>query len=164
MNTYEKFCHIDTLIFDVDGVWTNGELHITEAGELLRTMNAKDGFAGNKAMRSGYKLIFITGGISVGVEDRLTKLGASEVHIGIRDKSKLFDELVSQGKIDPKKSLYMGDDVPDIGPMKKVLLSTCPNDAVIDVLEVSDYISPYKGGQGCVRDVIERVLRSQDKW
>ena len=164
MMVFDRFQDIDTFIFDIDGVWTNGDLLITETGELLRTMNAKDGYAANKAIRHGYKIVVITGGISKGVKNRLENLGASEIHIGIKDKTTLFKELVKDNKVNPETSLYMGDDLPDIGVLKLVHLSTCPKDAVHEVLETCEYISPYAGGKGCVRDVIERVMRIQNKW
>lgn len=164
MNTYDKFEKIETLIFDVDGVWTSGDLLVTEDGELLRTMNAKDGYAAKIAVDAGYNVIIISGGLSEGVRKRLTRLGISEVHIGVRDKIKLFDSLVSQQKIDPSTSLYVGDDIPDRDVMQRVLLPCAPNDAVHEILEISEYISPLNGGKGCVRDIIERVMRSQGKW
>lgn len=164
MIVFDRFKSIKTFIFDIDGVWTNGELLVTETGELLRTMNAKDGLAGSRAIRSGYQFVIITGGVSKGVEDRLRNLGVAEVYIGIRDKTKLFDQLVAEKKLDPTTALYMGDDLPDIGVLKAVHLATCPKDAVQEVLDICHYISPFEGGKGCVRDVIERVMRIQAKW
>ncbi|GLR15495.1 KdsC family phosphatase [Portibacter lacus] len=161
---FDKFKSIDTLIFDVDGVWTNGDLLITEDGGLLRTMNTKDGYAGVKAVKAGYQLIVISGGTSKGVEDRLRKLGMSEVHIGVQDKMALFNDMVAAGKINPGTSLFVGDDLPDFDVLKAVYLSCCPADAVPELLDECEYISPYEGGKGCVRDIIERVMRSQDKW
>lgn len=164
MNVYNEFSKIDTLIFDIDGVWTNNQLLITEDGELLRSMNAKDGYASFHALNSGYSIVVITGGRSLGVTDRLKNLGVKELHVGVKDKAELFDDLVAKGKINPETSLFMGDDIPDLKPMKKVALACCPNDAVAEIQAISHYISAYEGGKGCVRDVIERVMRSQGKW
>ncbi|WP_235296032.1 KdsC family phosphatase [Portibacter marinus] len=161
---FDKFSKIETLIFDVDGVWTDGSLQVTESGELLRTMNSKDGYAGRRAVLAGYNMIIISGGHSKGVEDRLTKLGMKEVHISIRDKMQLFSEMVESGKLDPETTLYMGDDLPDCKVLKAVYLSCCPKDAVPEIIDTCEYVSPYEGGRGCVRDVIERVMRSQNKW
>jgi len=161
---FDKFKKIDTLIFDVDGVWTDGSLLVTEEGHLLRTMNSKDGYAGRRAVLAGYKMIIISGGHSKGVEDRLSKLGMTEVHISIRNKIELFEEMVARGLVNPKTTLYVGDDLPDCKVLKAVELSCCPKDAVPELLEECDYISPYGGGRGCVRDIIERVMRSQGKW
>lgn len=161
---FEKFARINTLIFDVDGVWTDGSLLVTEKGELLRTMDSKDGYAGRRAVLAGYKMIIISGGHSLGVKDRLEKLGMQEVHIGVRNKIDLFNEMVAEGRIDPTTCLFIGDDLPDCKVMKAVSLSCCPADAVPEILAESDYVSPYRGGKGCVRDVIEKVMRSQNKW
>ncbi len=164
MDVYSYFSVIDTLIFDIDGVWTNGDLLVCENGDLLRVMNSKDGYAGYRAMTAGYKIVVITGGISKGVSDRLEKLGVTEIHTGIKNKLELFQKLVAEGRINPETSLFMGDDVPDKEVMESVHLACCPKDAVPEVKQISQYISPFKGGKGCVRDVIEKMMRVQDKW
>ncbi len=92
------------------------------------------------------------------------KLGMEEVHISIRNKIDLFNEMVSDGRINPKTCLYVGDDLPDCTVLKAVYLSCCPADAAPELLAECEYISPYNGGKGCVRDIIERVMRSQNKW
>ena len=109
-------------------------------------------------------MIIISGGHSKGVEDRLSTLGMTEVHIGVSNKINLFDEMVADGRVNPDTSLYVGDDLPDCQILQAVALSCCPCDAVTELLEECDYISPYGGGKGCVRDIIERVMRSQGKW
>jgi 3-deoxy-D-manno-octulosonate 8-phosphate phosphatase (KDO 8-P phosphatase) len=164
MNPLEAFEQIDTFIFDVDGVLTDGAVLITEAGELLRTMNVKDGYAMRQAVLAGYRLVIITGGKSKGVAERLKLLGIQHVFINAHDKLTVFDQWVAENNIELDTILYMGDDLPDFPVMHKVGLPTCPKDAVPEILSVARYVSPYGGGQGCVRDVIEKVMRLQGNW
>lgn len=164
MNNLEAFSNINTFIFDVDGVLTDGNLIILENGELLRTMNVKDGLALRKAIEANYKIAIITGGKSEGVVSRLKGLGIFDIYAGIDNKIDAFREFVLTYDINAEQILYMGDDLPDLEVMTKVGLPTCPLDAAPEVQKISNYISPLKGGQGCVRDVIERVMRVQGKW
>lgn len=164
MDNLAVFRKIKTLIFDVDGVMTNSQLLVTEAGELLRSMNTRDGYAIKKAIKEGYRVIIITGGSSKGVIKRLQGLGVQEIHAGIQDKKVVFTELVKRHGVDAASSLYMGDDLPDVPVMRLVGLPVCPYDAAQEAIEISQYISPKNGGQGCVRDVIEKVLKLAGKW
>ncbi len=164
MNQLEKFKDIHTFIFDVDGVMTDSDVLITESGELLRKMNIRDGYAMKRAIRDGYRIGIITGGSSEGVRKRLEALGITDIYVGRFEKMEAFEEFVSKHDLDPDGILYMGDDVPDYPVMRRVGLPTCPSDAIPEILEFSAYISPYKGGAGCVRDVIEKVMRLQGKW
>lgn len=164
MNFLEKFRGIDTFIFDVDGVLTNNEILVLNSGELLRTMNIRDGFAIKRAVQEGYQVAIITGGNSVGVQKRLEGLGVKDIFLGISDKKTTFLRFLQERKIDAAGVLYMGDDLPDYEVMRMVGLPACPNDAAVEITEVAQYISPIKGGQGCVRDVIEKVLRLHGRW
>lgn len=164
MNNLELFNGINTFIFDVDGVLTNSELIITEKGELLRKMNTRDGYAIRHALDAGYRVAIITGGKSKGVVDRLKGLGISDVYAGIDNKVEAFEDFLAIHQIDAETILYMGDDLPDYEVMKKVGLPTCPADAAPEIARISSYISDKKGGEGCARDVIERVLRLHGKW
>ena len=164
MNLLEKFRDIQTFIFDVDGVFTDGGLLIAEDGSLLRQMNVRDGYAVKHALEAGYRICIITGGNSAGVKSRLNKLGIEEVYSGIHDKISVYNKIVKAHQLDEGEILYMGDDVPDYEVMRRVGLPTCPNDAATEINEVAYYISPFKGGKGCVRDVIEKVMRLQEKW
>ncbi|NJL74118.1 MAG: HAD hydrolase family protein [Saprospiraceae bacterium] len=164
MNNLEAFNSINTFIFDVDGVLTDGNLIVLENGQLLRTMNTKDGFAMKKAIDAGYKIAIITGGNSEGVVSRLKGLGINDIYAGVSEKIDSFQELVYTYDLDAEAILYMGDDLPDLEVMVKVGLPTCPSDADHEIQRISKYISAHKGGQGCVRDVIERVMRVQGKW
>lgn len=164
MNELERFQEITTFIFDVDGVLTNSELIILENGHLLRKMNTRDGYAMKRAIEKGYNLCIITGGGSSGVVQRLKGLGIKDIYSSISDKMEAFEEYIHAYDISPSEILYMGDDVPDYEVMRRVALPTCPNDAASEILRVSQYVSPQKGGRGCVRDVIEKVLKLNDDW
>lgn len=164
MNQLEKFRDVHTFIFDVDGVFTNNEILILEGGELLRKMNVRDGYAVKKAIQAGYRVAIITGGSSEGVRKRLEALGIKDIYVGRQEKMEAYDQFVLEYDLNPLGILYMGDDFPDRPVMRRVGLPTCPSDAIPEILEFVDYISPYKGGDGCVRDVIEKVMRLQNKW
>jgi 3-deoxy-D-manno-octulosonate 8-phosphate phosphatase (KDO 8-P phosphatase) len=164
MNQLEKFRDIQTFIFDVDGVLTDNRILITEEGHLLRTMHIRDGYAMKLALRAGYRIGIITGGSSQGVSKRLEGLGITDIYTGRFEKMEAFEEYVLKYDLDVKTILYMGDDLPDRPVMRRVGLPTCPGDAIPEILEFVDYISPFKGGDGCVRDVIEKVMKLQGKW
>lgn len=163
-NYKEVLNSIKAFIFDIDGVLTNGKILITSKGDMYREMDTKDGFAIKYALNKGFKIAIISGGKDKGLEIRLQDLGIKNIFLGFNDKERPFNDFIKNEDIKPNDILYMGDDIPDIKIMKKVLLATCPNDAVIDVKEISDYVSPKNGGQGCVREIIEQVLRVQNKW
>ena len=160
----EKLKNIKAFIFDVDGVLTNGEITVAENGDQMRHFNVKDGYAINHAVKSGFYIAAISGGNSRGVITRLNSLGVKDVFLGISHKLEVYERVVKDMKLSPEEILYMGDDIPDLDVMKKVGLPTCPADACEEVKAVAAYISPIIGGRGCVRDVIEKVLKMQDKW
>jgi len=164
MDVHEKIQKISTLIFDVDGVFTDGTLIVTENGYMLRAMNAKDGYAIKKALEEGFRVVIITGGDSLGVEKRFKKLGVNDVFLKVSDKIKVYDKFVKDNDINEDEVMYMGDDILDLGLMKKVFLSACPKDACHEVLEISDFISDFNGGRGSVREIVEKILVSQNKW
>ena len=155
---------ITTFIFDVDGVLTNGMLTIMPDGELVRHMNVKDGYAMKTALNNGYRVCIISGGTNEGVRNRLTALGIEDIYLGAHNKIEQYQKLVKKYNLQPENVLYMGDDVPDYPVMNVVGLPACPNDAVAEIKEIATYISNKKGGEGCVRDVIEQVMRVQGKW
>jgi 3-deoxy-D-manno-octulosonate 8-phosphate phosphatase (KDO 8-P phosphatase) len=161
---YSKLNKIETFIFDVDGVLTNCRMLITEKGEFLRTMNVRDGAAMKMALKAGFRVCIITKGNSIGVKNRLLFLGADPVFDNVEDKLIALKELETKHNISLKNSLYMGDDLADLVVFDKVLLATCPRDATQEVIKAAEFVSPKDGGDGCVRDIIERVLRTQDKW
>ena len=161
---YSKFGKIKNFIFDVDGVLTDCGLIITEKGEFLRKMNVRDGAAIKIALKQGYRVAIITKGNSIGVRDRLIFLGADPVFDNVSDKAKALKSLKEDHNFDLNASVYMGDDLADLVVFDKVLLATCPNNATPEVIQKAEFISSKKGGDGCVRDLIERVLRVQGKW
>jgi len=164
-NSYKKLLHqIDTFVFDVDGVLTDGGIHITSEGELTRKMNVKDGFALKAALHAGFKVCVITGGTNVGVQKRLENLGITDIHLGAHNKIEVFDHYVIEHKIDLNRLVYMGDDIPDFPVMLKAGLPCCPQDACPEIKAISKYISHKNGGEGAVRDIIEQVLKVQGKW
>lgn len=163
--SYKEYLHnITTFIFDVDGVLTDGGLHITTDGQMHRTMNTKDGYAMKAALDAGYNLCIISGGTDEGVRSRLQKLGIQDVVLGAHQKMEHLQAYLDKKNIQPESILYMGDDIPDLPVMVKVGLPCCPQDAVKEIKEVSKYISHKNGGKGCVRDVIEQVLKVQNNW
>jgi 3-deoxy-D-manno-octulosonate 8-phosphate phosphatase (KDO 8-P phosphatase) len=155
---------INTFIFDVDGVLTNGMVTIMPDGQLIRQMNIKDGYALKTAVDKGYHIAIISGGKNEGVRTRLQNLGIKDVYLGAHDKIKQYRELVAKYNVKAEHVLYMGDDIPDLPVMQLVGLPCCPNDAAPELQKISKYISDKRGGEGCVRDIIEQVLRVQGKW
>ncbi len=163
--SYKEYLNeINTFIFDVDGVYTDGSLLIDNDGNLLRTMNVKDGYATKVALNKGYNVCIITGGNNIAVKSRLASLGITDIYLNCHDKIEAFEDYCSKKNITPNQILYMGDDLPDLPVMNRVGLPTCPQDAVAEVKNASQYISHINGGKGCVRDVIEQVLKVQENW
>jgi 3-deoxy-D-manno-octulosonate 8-phosphate phosphatase (KDO 8-P phosphatase) len=155
---------ISTFIFDVDGVLTNGMLTIMPDGELVRHMNVKDGYAMKTALNKGFRVCIISGGTNQAVKSRLAALGIEDIYLGAHNKIQQYTEIIEKYALKPEEIIYMGDDIPDVPVMQKVGLAACPNDAVPEVQKTAKYISNLKGGEGCVRDVIEQVLKVQGKW
>lgn len=155
---------IKAFIFDIDGVLTDGTVHISEDGQLLRQMNIKDGYAMKAAVDKGYRVCIISGGSNEGVRVRLQNLGIKDIYLAAPDKVEKFHEICDAYQLKPNEILYMGDDIPDYLVMQMVGLPTCPQDAVQEIKGISKYISHVNGGKGAVRDVIEQVLKVQGKW
>ncbi|MVO08126.1 HAD hydrolase family protein [Flavobacterium sp. TP390] len=160
----ELMNNITTFILDVDGVLTDGTIHVTQTGEMLRNMNIRDGYAMKAAVENGYTVCIISGGSNEGVRVRLRNLGITDIHLGVSDKVETFKEFIDIYNIQPEQVLYMGDDIPDYHVMKLVGLPTCPQNAAPEIKALSKYISHKDGGKGCVRDVIEQVMKVQHKW
>lgn len=160
----EKFSLINTFVLDVDGVLTDGSLLVMPNGLMARRMNIKDGYALQLAVKKGYRVIIISGGHSPEVMERLNKLGVKEVYLQVTDKLSLLQESVGSGIENQLQCLYMGDDIPDLACMKWAGVAVCPADAVTEIKTVSYYISEKNGGLGCVRDVIEKVMKLRNDW
>lgn len=165
MDSYKNKLHqIKAFVFDVDGVFTDGTVLVTESGELLRSHHAKDGYAIRCAVEAGYPVGIITGGISPTIAMRFDTLGVKDVYLGAHAKMESFCHFCAKYRLAPWEVLYMGDDIPDIEVMRVCGLPCCPSDAAHEVQEVAQYISLYAGGRGCVRDVVEQALRLHGKW
>ncbi|SDQ80358.1 KdsC family phosphatase [Flagellimonas zhangzhouensis] len=163
-NYKELLSDITTFVFDVDGVFTDGMVLITSEGELLRKMSVKDGYALKTAIQKGYNVCIITGGTNEGVKERLKGLGVTDFYMGSHHKEEPLKEYLDIYNIDPRQVVYMGDDMPDIPPMKMVALATAPQNAIPEVKTICDYVSHKNGGDGCVRDIIEQVLKVRGDW
>jgi 3-deoxy-D-manno-octulosonate 8-phosphate phosphatase (KDO 8-P phosphatase) len=164
MDLLELFGTVHTFAFDLDGVLTDGSLLLSEEGHMQRSMNIKDCYALQLAVSKGYSVWVISGGKSIAVCIRLNKLGIREVHEGILNKKDFIQQLAAATDTSLATVLYMGDDIPDYGAMQLCGLAACPNDAVTEIRQVSAYISPANGGKGCVRDVIEKVMKLHGHW
>ena len=164
MNVLELFKPISTFIFDVDGVLTDGTVLLIENGLQARRMHIKDGFALQMAIKNGYNVLVISGGSSPQVIQRLEKLGVTDIHMPVLDKKQFIADYIIKNNLTKEQVLYMGDDLPDLPAMSIVGLPVCPADAVNEVKEAVQYISPINGGCACVRDVIEKVLKLNDHW
>jgi 3-deoxy-D-manno-octulosonate 8-phosphate phosphatase (KDO 8-P phosphatase) len=163
-NIYDKLQEIKTFVFDVDGVFTDNSILITESGELLRKMNVRDGYAIKVALQEHYNIAIITGGSSKGVIQRFSRLGIDKIFSGIRDKKSVLSQLIKEQGISPASILYMGDDLIDIECLQLAGLACCPKNAEAAVIPHAAYVCQKMGGDGCVREVIQMVLESQQKW
>lgn len=165
MTNYKQLLStINTFIFDIDGVMTDGVVLITSDGDMLRSMHVKDGYALHLAVRKGYRIAIISGGTSQSVKYRFDTLGIKDIFLGISNKLAVFHQYVADNKLDPGKILYMGDDIPDYEVMREVGLAACPADAAEEIKQIATYISPVNGGHGCVRDVLEQVMKIHGTW
>ncbi len=164
MNVLELFKPITTFIFDVDGVLTDGTVLVLDNGLQARKMSIKDGFALQMAVKNGYKILIVSGGNSPQVANRLEKLGINDVHMSVLNKKEFITNYIAVNNLRKEEMLYMGDDLPDLPAMSIVGLPCCPADAVQEIKAIIQYISPLKGGDACVRDVIEKVLKLNGHW
>ncbi len=164
MNYKEVFKDITTVVLDVDGVLTNGDIILMPGMQPVRKMNAKDGYAMQLAVRNGIRMAIITGGRSPEVKERLNGLGITDVYLGASSKMESYEDLKMCYDLKDEEILYMGDDLPDYDIMKIVGLAAAPQDAAPEIKSVADYVSPIDGGRGCVRDVLEQLLKIHGKW
>jgi 3-deoxy-D-manno-octulosonate 8-phosphate phosphatase (KDO 8-P phosphatase) len=165
MSNYKvKLSGIKAFAFDVDGVFTDGTVIATENGDLLRSHNAKDGYAVRMAIINKFPVAIITGGASESIIKRFAPIGVEDIFLRSHNKLPDFQRFCDKYNLKPEEVLFMGDDIPDIGILKNCGLATCPADAVTEVKEVCEYVSLFDGGRGCVRDVIEQTLKIQGVW
>lgn len=164
-NFKEDLRKVKAFVFDVDGVFTDSQLYCMGDGEQVRAMNAKDGFAVRFAQKQGYPIGIISAGrANIGAVKRLEYLDIKDLYMGSFKKTEAMHDFCKKHNLTLDEVMYMGDDLPDYPVLKMVGIPTCPGDAAVEIKQVSKYISNVDGGKGCVRDVIEQVLRAQDKW
>ncbi len=164
MNILEAFKPITSFILDIDGVLTDGKVLVLENGVQARVMSVRDGYALQLAIKKGYRVKIISGANAPQVISRLTHLGITDVEMGIKDKAASIKNFIQLHGLKKQEILFMGDDIPDLPAMKEAGLATCPADAVAEIKTISDYISHVNGGEGCVRDVIEKVMKLRGDW
>ena len=160
----ETFKQIRLVIMDMDGVLTSGKLLIHPDGNWIREMDIKDGYAIQFAVNSGIHLAVVTGSSSDPIKQRMRKLGVDFFFENQKEKSVIVKELMRKFVLSSEQTLFIGDDIPDLDAFEEVGLKACPVDAAQEVKNTADYISPYHGGNGCVRDILEKILRVQGKW
>lgn len=163
-NYKARLAPVNTMIFDFDGVLSDGMVLLTEEGHYLRRTNVKDGYVMQLAVKKGYRVAIISGAKAEGMYHRLYGLNLSDVHLGVSNKLEVYEELKSKYNLLDENILYMGDDIPDYQVMRKAGIAACPADAATEIKAISDYISHKKGGEGCARDIIEQVLKLHGKW
>lgn len=164
MPLLSKFKAVTTIAFDMDGVLTDGSLLVFEDNRFLRTMNIKDGYALQLAVKKGFRVLIISGSHSEAVTTRLQGLGITDIFMKQSDKKACLQQYMKENNIEAERVLFMGDDIPDYQVMKLAGLACAPQDAAEEIKNIAHYISPYPGGKGCVRDVIEKVLKMNDAW
>ncbi len=160
----EDLMKVKAFIFDVDGVLSNEYIGIESTGDLTRTANTKDGYAIQYALKKGYPIAIITGGNSNAVEKRYRNLGIQDIYMASKNKIVDFEDFIEKQNLAAEHILYMGDDLPDFAVMQQVGVPVCPANAIEEIKSISHYISDKEGGSGCVRDVIEQVLRAHSQW
>lgn len=165
IKTYkELLADIDTFLFDVDGVFTDGHVLLHPGFDPIRTFFTRDAYAVQHALKEGTRIIIISGGKSDGVSESFARLGVKEFHPSVADKNAKLDALIADAGLDPDRAAYMGDDIPDLRVMQRVALPCCPADAAPEIKAISRYVSRFPGGGGCVRDILEQALKVQGKW
>jgi 3-deoxy-D-manno-octulosonate 8-phosphate phosphatase (KDO 8-P phosphatase) len=155
---------IKAIIFDIDGVLSSETITLSSDGVPLRTVNIKDGYAIQLAMKLGLRIVIMTGANVTSICRRYEGLGVEDIYVGCAVKIKAYDAFLDQYGLNDDEVMYMGDDIPDLQVMRRVGCPVCPKDACPEIKEASLYVSDYIGGHGCGRDVIEQTLRAQGKW
>lgn len=160
----EELMKVKAFVFDVDGVLSRATQVLSPDGETVRTSNLKDGFALVYAVRIGYPVCIITGGKTIEVINRCKKIGIKDLYAGSLKKLPCLYDFLEKNNLKAEEVMYMGDDLPDYPAMKVVGVPVCPKDAAPEIKAISHYISDKDGGEGCIRDVLEQVLRAQGTW
>lgn len=163
-NFKEELGRVKAFVFDIDGVLSTQTISMNSFGVPTRTVNFRDGYALQLAVKKGYIVGVISGSNSKEYIKRMKNLGIKDVHLNSRSKMEHFNLFLKKYSLDKKDVLYMGDDIPDYEVMKHTGIPVCPADADSEIKQISMYISDRKGGEGCVRDIIEQVMRLHNKW
>lgn len=164
MNLLERFSLVKMIVFDLDGVLTNGKVLLLGSEEWIREMDIKDGYAIQAAVKRGIDIVVITGSNSMPVKVRLKKLGVGLFFENVSNKSECLKKIMLEKNLLQNQVLFMGDDLPDLAAFAIVGIKTCPVDAVTEVKQEADFISTKAGGNGCAREIIEKVMKSQGIW
>jgi len=163
-NFKEDIARTEAFVFDVDGVFTDGSIVPLPDGDFMRTYYARDGYAVAYAASQGYKICIISGGRGESLRRRFEMLHVTDIYTNCADKEAALKEFLEKYSLDAGNVIYMGDDIPDVGVMRMVGIPVCPADAASEVIEAARYVSEFPGGKGCVRDIIEQVLRAHGRW
>ncbi|MDR2556156.1 MAG: HAD hydrolase-like protein [Bacteroidales bacterium] len=163
-NYKQRLKGITTFIFDFDGVLTDGRIWVYKDSWAQRCASVKDGYALHYASKIGYNIAVISSGSGTSIHERMNSIGISDVYTEVHSKIDKFYEYIASKNVHPDEVLYMGDDIPDYEVMREAGIACCPADAAQEIKDIAHYISPIKGGEGCVRDVIEQVLKTRNDW
>lgn len=163
-NFKAKLKDINTFIFDVDGVFTNNIIFLSSDGEPLRTANVRDGYTVQLAVKMGLRIVILSGGKGEATRKRFEGLGVKDIYLGAGTKIDVLNQFIAENNLAKEDICYMGDDIPDYAVMQNVGLATCPSDAAPEIKSIAHYVSPFKGGEGCVRDVLEQALKMKGMW
>ena len=155
---------IRAIIFDIDGVLSSETITLSADGVPLRTVNIKDSYAIQLAMKLGLRIVILTGANTPSVRVRYEGLGVEDIYTGCAVKIETYNQFLAKYGLTDEEVMYMGDDIPDLEIMRRVGCPVCPKDACPEIKTASLYVSDRIGGHGCGRDVIEQVLRAQGKW
>jgi 3-deoxy-D-manno-octulosonate 8-phosphate phosphatase (KDO 8-P phosphatase) len=163
-NFKEGLTGVKAFIFDIDGVLSLQTISLNAFGVPNRTVNLRDGYALQLAVKKGYLVGIISGSNSKEYQRRLKLLGVTDIYLNSRSKLDHYNNFKKKNKLNDSEILFMGDDIPDFEVMKVAGVPVCPSDADSEIKQIAAYISDRKGGEGCVRDVIEQVLRLHNSW
>ena len=155
---------IKAVIFDIDGVLSASTVFMNNNGQPIRTINIKDGYAIQLAQKMGIRIAIMTGGRNEDIKLRYEYLGVEDIYLKCSIKIKTYEEFIAKYGLDDSEIIYVGDDIPDYEIMKRVGCPCCPSDACPEIKSISLYISNLNGGHGCGRDILEQVMKAQDKW
>ena len=165
MTNYKDKLHtIKAFVFDFDGVMTDGSVWTFGDKETVRAGNSKDGYAVQYAVKQGYIIAIISGATTLSINNRMEALGVKQIYTGCYNKIDSFNKFLETNHLQPNEVVCMGDDIPDFEMMRAAGVAACPHDAATEILQISDYISPFDGGRGCVRDIIEQTMRLHGRW